>query len=111
MRMINEKYFISNIRPGTKKDILKQLINPLVSNGIIKDPDIFLQDLIEREQMVSTGLGKGIAIPHIRNIKKNPSEYPALVLGICKNGTNFNSLDGKPTYLFFYYAQIMMLYT
>ena len=72
-RMINEKYFISNIRPGPKNEILKQLINPLVSNGIIKDHEIFLQDLLEREQMVSTGLGKGIAIPHIRNIKKNPS--------------------------------------
>ena len=43
----------------------------------------------------------GIAIPHIREPKKCPISDTLIVLGICKNGMDFDSLDSKKTHLFF----------
>ena len=53
---------------------------------------------------MSTAVGNGVAIPHIRNPRENPVSQPVLVIGACPEGTAFGSLDGKPTYLFFLLA-------
>jgi len=100
-RIINEKLFIPDLKGAAKEDILLNLIQPLLSKKIIKTSDKFLEKLLERESMLSTGLGKGIAIPHIRDVKKNPEGGPYIVIGINKAGVNFNSLDNQPVYLFF----------
>lgn len=57
-----------------------------------------LKALIERESITSTGVGKGIAIPH--------AKHPAIkkIIGIfarSKEGVNFSALDGKPVHIFF----------
>jgi mannitol/fructose-specific phosphotransferase system IIA component (Ntr-type) len=51
--------------------------------------------------MVSTAVGNGVAIPHVRNPAENVSGESLLCIEICRAGTDFESLDGKPTYLFF----------
>jgi len=76
-------------------------VQPLVEFEFVKDGDEFLQKLIEREQMISTALGRGVAFPHIRRPKESQSSSPVLVIGVCKSGTNFDALDGEKTYLFF----------
>ena len=100
-RLIKPEYILMNIEPGNKEVILKQLIKPLIDNDLIKDAQAYLKLLIEREEIVSTGIGKGIAIPHIRNPKQYPITEPAIIIGVCKKGTNFDSLDGQETNLFF----------
>jgi PTS system nitrogen regulatory IIA component len=100
-RMVDRDLVVFNLEPGSKESILLQLIRPLVNKGIISISDEFLQKLLNREEMLSTGLGRGIAIPHIRNVKDNPDGGPYLILGLSPEGIDYHSLDGKPTHLFF----------
>jgi len=100
-RLTSEDLILDNVKAGTKKDILAQLIVPLVEQEIIEDADDFLRKLLTREKMVTTGIGRGVAIPHLRHPKENPGGGPRMVVGICRNGTDYESMDGKLTHLFF----------
>ena len=100
-RITNEEFIVPNLVPGTKRDILTQLIRPLISQEIIEDPDDFLRKLLAREKMVTTGIGRGVAIPHLRHPRENPGGGPRMVVGICRPGTDYESIDGKLTHLFF----------
>jgi mannitol/fructose-specific phosphotransferase system IIA component (Ntr-type) len=50
----------------TKLDAIKELIDMLDTAGFLTDADAFLKSVLEREKVGSTGIGKGIAIPHSR---------------------------------------------
>ncbi len=100
-RLVAPEFIITDIRPGTKQAVLSQLIEPLAERGIIKDSKRFLDGLIEREEAFSTAIGSGIALPHLRNPKENPIAGPALIIGICPEGTDFEAADSGKTYLFF----------
>jgi PTS system nitrogen regulatory IIA component len=90
-----------NITPGPKESILKQLVLPLQQTGFSRDPSIFLQSLIERERMMTTAVGHGIAMPHPRTPIAGMFAEPAIVLGICPKGTNFEAVDDQLTHIFF----------
>jgi nitrogen PTS system EIIA component len=100
-KITNEELILTNLEPGSKKDILTQLIVPLVNQEIVEDPEDFLRKLIAREKMVTTGIGRGVAIPHLRHPRENPGGGPRMVVGVCPKGTDYESIDGKLTYLFF----------
>lgn len=85
-----------NIRSKTKSGVLKELVSLLQMGPNAKD--ILLKTLIKREKMGSTGVGKGIAIPHARTLLVKEFE---LIIGLSRNGVKFDSFDGKPVYLFF----------
>lgn len=89
------------IQPGSKDAILKQLITPLRETGFAKQPELFLQKTIERENMMTTAIGHGVAMPHPRNPIKNMFPEPAVVVGICPKGTNFDAIDNQLVHLFF----------
>ncbi|UCB45848.1 MAG: PTS sugar transporter subunit IIA [Spirochaetota bacterium] len=100
-RLIEQHFINLYIQPGSKENVLRQLIKPFVEKGIIRDSDLFLEKLMLRESMASTGIGRGVAIPHVRNPLENPAGGPLLSIGICRGGTDFKALDGKLTHLFF----------
>ncbi len=100
-RLLRPEFILMEIEPGPKEKVLAQLVKPFKEYGIINDADVFVQRLCRREGMVSTAIGRGVAIPHVRNPEDNPSGGPLLCIGICREGTDFKSLDGKPTRLFF----------
>ena len=100
-RLTSEDLILDNVKAGSKKDILAHLLGPLVQQEIIEDADDFLRKLLTREKMVTTGIGRGVAIPHLRHPKENPGGGPRMVVGICKAGTDYESMDGKLTHLFF----------
>jgi PTS system nitrogen regulatory IIA component len=89
------------IQPGAKKQILEQLLEVLAGGGLSVDRRIFLQKLLDREDMVSTAIFPGIALPHFRKPEECPLAEPRVVLGVCRQGTDFDSLDGRPTQVFF----------
>lgn len=83
-----------------KDDVLSELVDLLVESGCVKKSekaDIF-KKLKEREALGSTGIGKGIAIPHAKcpKIKKMVA-----ALGVSKEGIDFKSLDGEFSHIFF----------
>jgi PTS system nitrogen regulatory IIA component len=100
-RLTDKRFILMDLHSGNKEEVLRQLIQPLVEFEFVKDGDDFLDKLLDREQMISTALGRGVAFPHIRRPKESQSSSPVLVIGICKSGTNFDALDGEKSYLFF----------
>ncbi len=100
-RLIKTENILLNIKSGNKELILKQLIKPLIVTNQIKDEQNYLKLLLEREEIVSTAIGKGIAIPHIRNPKQYPITLPSIIIGVCRQGTDFHSYNGEKTYIFF----------
>ena len=100
-RLTRGDFILMDIHPGIKAEVLRQLIRPLVESGIIADEEAFLEKLIQREKLLSTSIGKGVAIPHIREPRQNPSGLPDFLVGICREGTDFESPDGAKTHIFF----------
>jgi excisionase family DNA binding protein len=85
--------------PG-KERVLRLLTELLVREKLLEDPKAFIEKLIEREEMVSTAIFPGIAIPHVRKPEECPVAEPRIVVGLSRRGVDFNSLDGRPTHLF-----------
>jgi PTS system nitrogen regulatory IIA component len=100
-RLLKEENVVLQIRPGTKEEVLRQLVQPLLLSQIIDREKPFVDKLLDREEIVSTAVGKGVAIPHLRHPRENPGSGPVLVVGICREGTDFEAPDGEKTHLFF----------
>ncbi len=100
-RVLKTEHVVLDLRPGTREDVLRQLVQPLLRMHFIDEEKPFVDKLMERERIVSTAVGRGVAIPHLRNPQENPEGGPVLVVGICKDGTDFEALDGENTHLFF----------
>lgn len=81
-----------------KEDCLKELVDILAEVKDIGDRKAIVKALIERENLGSTGIGQGIAIPHG---KTDRVKELVAVLGISQKGVNFEALDGEPVYIFF----------
>ncbi len=88
------------IRPGSKRAVLDQLIEPLARGGLLADRQDFLARLLAREELISTGLENGVALPHLREPRECAIGRPVLAIGVCPQGTEYDSLDGRPTHLF-----------
>jgi nitrogen PTS system EIIA component len=98
MDYLNEEWVIPNLQGTDKPSILKELSSVLVKPCQALSVEELLQVLLEREKLGSTGIGEGIAIPHGR-LKKLRDFF--ICFGRSLNGVDFDSIDGKPTQLFF----------
>ena len=87
--------------PGDKMKILGQLTFPMIQTKFLTRRKYFLDRLIERENMMTTSLGGGIAVPHPRHPIPNLFPESAIALGICREGTDYDADDRKPVHLFF----------
>jgi fructose PTS system EIIBC or EIIC component len=90
-----------NIEAKEKFAVIQELARPLLETGAITDEAEFTSAIIRRENMESTGIGLGVAIPHART-----KAVSAIVLafGRADHGIDFASLDGKPSHLIFLIA-------
>lgn len=82
----------------TKEDIIKELVQLLYKTKKIKDVAHIVKILMEREELGSTGIGQGIAIPHG---KSDTIKNIVAAFGISKKGIDFEALDGEPVNLIF----------
>lgn len=82
----------------TKGDVLRELVELAAGERTDMAPDSILASVREREAVLSTGIGEGVAIPH----GKTP-EIDQLVLaaGVAPEPIDFDALDGRPVQLFF----------
>lgn len=89
-----------DISGNTKADVLGQFVErlPLMPQ---QDRAFLLGVLEAREAMGSTGVGDGIAIPHVRNPIVLQIERPFVTLGLLRHSIDFGSMDGKPVHALF----------
>ena len=98
MDYLNEEWVIPDLKGTDKPSILKELSDVLVKPCQVSSVEELLRVLLDREKLGSTGIGEGIAIPHGR-LKKLKRFY--ISFGRSLNGVDFDSIDRKPSQLFF----------
>ena len=98
MDYLNEEWVIPDLQGADKASILKELSIVLVKPCKATSEEELLQVLLDREKLGSTGIGEGIAIPHGR-LKKLKKFF--ISFGRSAKGVDFDSIDRKPSHLFF----------
>jgi PTS system fructose-specific IIC component/PTS system nitrogen regulatory IIA component len=81
-----------------KDEAFEELVDHLCQAKRLNNREDILEALREREAKMSTGIQKGIAIPHG---KTNAMDTLRGVLGISRKGVDYDALDGEPVYLLF----------
>ena len=89
---------VSDMQASNKEEALVELTEALIASGSRLDLEEVLRILQEREQLGSTGIGDGVAIPHgkLKNLDQLVMSFGRSVTGV-----DFDSMDGKPAHLFF----------
>ncbi len=91
-----------NLKSTDRDGVLEELVNQI--SAIAKQPDArqtLLRALHEREQLHSTGIGDGVALPHARNALVGLVDHPVIIFGRSVQGVPFGAIDGAPSKLFF----------
>ena len=86
---------------GSKAEALDKLIQLMVNQGTIADPEEYRKKVFAREEEGSTGVGDGVAV---HQAKPAAVARPGLDFMRCTDGVEFDSLDGQPARLFFLIA-------
>lgn len=90
--------FIAELRARSKDGVLTELSRVLAEDGDIRDPGLLLEMIRRRESLGSTGVGKGVAIPHGRSTAATQTK---VVFARSTKGIDFDAMDGEPCQLFF----------
>jgi PTS system nitrogen regulatory IIA component len=94
---LKKEAIVSDLQAVDKKGVLEELSGPVSELFNIKKDDL-VNILMERESLGSTGIGGGIGIPHgkLKNL-----DTLLLGFGLSRRGVDFESMDGRPTHIFF----------
>ncbi len=89
---------VDDLHAATKEGVLRELSERIAQSVPKLSADSLTAILMERETLGSTGIGDGVAIPHGR---VSGLDRLVAAFGRSRDGVQFQSLDGKPAYLFF----------
>ncbi|MEA1997658.1 MAG: PTS sugar transporter subunit IIA [Gemmatimonadota bacterium] len=98
MSFISPDTVDSSLDVKDKKELLARLVEMLHRSGRITDPSALLKSLLDREKIMTTGIGRGIAVPHAVSPE---IEEEIIALGRIPQGADFDSLDQSPVYFVF----------
>ena len=96
--ILEENCVALDLEIADKSELVSKLVDLLESAGVVTDREEVVQRVLEREKLMSTGIGGGVAIPHAQC--RGASKL-AIALARTKDGVEFDALDGKPVRLFF----------
>jgi nitrogen PTS system EIIA component len=96
--ILDKGFIIPDLKAGSKRNVLEELVSVFKLKYPSIDTSEFLQVLLEREKLGSTGIGEGVAIPHgkVKDLDKLIVSF-----GRSKKGIDFNSTDSQAVNLFF----------
>ena len=94
---LSEEFIILPMRATDRDGALSELLLPLRKQNIIDSSDVCLESILKRERRMSTGVGKGVALPHgpSNNVKD-----VVMVVGISPEGIDFKAVDGALCHIF-----------
>ena len=87
-----------NPQVSSKEEAIEHMVDLLDQSGKLNNKDVYKESVLKREAQSTTGIGDGVAIPHGQSEGVKTAGLSAMVV---KEGLDFKSLDGQPTYLFF----------
>lgn len=97
LSLINPDTVCINLKGNTKREIIEEMVEMLDKQGKLLDKSQVLEDVLKREETMSTGMQHGIALPHGKS--DGVADICAAV-GIKKTGVDFESIDGELSRLF-----------
>ncbi|MGM0370508.1 MAG: PTS sugar transporter subunit IIA [Bacillota bacterium] len=100
-RLLNKEQIKLNLEASSKREVIKELVALIEKSGNLTSVKEFHQDILAREKKGSTGMGKGIAIPHARS---HAVTETTLAFAKSEAGVEFNSLDNEVAKIFFMIA-------
>jgi PTS system nitrogen regulatory IIA component len=95
---VREDLIVPELNGKEKYPVLDELAGRFAERVSGVDREALVKILIERERLASTAIGEGVAIPHGKY--EGIHELIACV-GRAREGVDFESMDGRPTYIFF----------
>lgn len=88
--------------PGTSKAAaLLQLVGAVATHAGVSDHEVLRGAVFDRESQGSTGIGSGVAIPHVRTVALRRA---VLGIGVSRTGLDYGAVDGKPVHLLVFFA-------
>lgn len=98
--IVVEKAIVPRLSAETRDDAIAELLDGIVTAGAVKAElrDEFLKAVIKREKRGSTGVGQGVAIPHVKSTEITSI---TVAIGVSAAGLDFNALDRQPVHLVF----------
>jgi PTS system fructose-specific IIA component/PTS system nitrogen regulatory IIA component len=90
----------ADVSSHDKPGVIRELVESLAAAGAIKasDAEGIVAAIMKREELGSTGIGRGVAVPHTKHASV---EKLVGTVGVSSEGVDFNSLDGDKVQLFF----------
>lgn len=98
--IVVEKAILPDLQASTRDEVIAELVDALVDAGAIdaSHRDECIKAVVRREKRGSTGFGRGVAVPHV----KDPNlDRMQVAIGISQQGIDFNSLDRMPVHSVF----------
>lgn len=89
---------VAFMEAATRDDAIQTLVDMIHQTGRLQDKYAFYEAIIEREKIVSTGIGMGAAIPHA---KLSSYDDFFIAIGVLRKGLEWNALDGAPVRVIF----------
>ena len=100
-KFCDESLIIFDLKADNKGAVIEELVELVATSKMVNDKDQLLSDVQERENLVTTGVGYGVAFPHA---KTRSVKGIVIAFGRSHEGIDFNALDHKPVQLFFLIA-------
>ena len=97
MALLTPQVLSVRLQGNTKEEILRDLVMLLSNSGRVRDWQQVLADLTARENSMSTGMQRGIALPHA---KSDGVVGTCIAIGLKPEGVDFGSIDGQPSRFF-----------
>lgn len=98
LKYFDPRLFSAELRAKTKDGALKEMVELVAKGDGVRDKALLFEMLSRREQLGSTGIGNGVAIPHGRSLAVVDTK---VVFARSTKGIPFESIDDQPAHLFF----------
>lgn len=94
--LLKEHHIFLDLVPAEKRRFLGNFVRDIKRRGLISEERVILDELLKREVLGSTGLEKGIAVPHALS---STVKEPFVALAVVKEGLDFQAADRRPTHV------------
>jgi len=95
-RLLQPKNVLLGMKSTRNFEAIRELAAVLEDDDAVRDPKGLVADLIRREQQASTGIGKGVAVPHVH---EDSIGRQLLAVGISRQGIDFKAIDAAPVHI------------
>jgi fructose-specific phosphotransferase system IIA component len=97
---VSRQAVTADLSADTKESVIREMVQSLLEVGKVQPQEFesIIKAILKREELGSTGIGRGVAVPHT----KHPSVDRLVgAVAVSAEGVDFNSLDGEKVHLFF----------